>query len=89
MLALCLEEMSLSVAQTGLTLSQLNTFDSATSCLSYRHEGMNYHAWILITNADRKNHYGCRSMNKWIRERGKTKKEVLLFYKERKMSYHL
>lgn len=59
MFALCLEEMSHSVAQTGLTLSQLNTFDSVTSCLSYGHEGMNYHAWILITNADRKNHYGC------------------------------
>lgn len=59
MLALCLEEMSHSVAQAGLTLSQLNTFDSATSCLSYRHKGMNYRAWILITNDDRKNHYGC------------------------------
>lgn len=62
MLVLCLEAMSHSVAQTGLKLSQLsqlNTPDSARSCLSYGHEGMNYHAWIRMINADRKNHYGC------------------------------
>lgn len=59
MLALCLEAMSHSVAQTGLNLSQLNTPDSATSRLSYGHKCMNYHAWILMINADIKNHYGC------------------------------